>query len=70
MKTIRIHDMRHTYASLLANSGRSILEISRILGHSTVKISERYSHLSTATLQDAANSASIIINKAMGGTTT
>lgn len=70
MKTIRIHDMRHTYASLLANSGRTILEISRILGHSTVKVSERYSHLSTATLQDAANSASVMINAAMGGTTT
>lgn len=68
MEKIRIHDMRHTYASLLANSGRSILEISRILGHSTVKVTERYSHLSTATLQDAANSASVMINKAMGGT--
>ena len=66
MRTIRIHDLRHTYASLLANSGRSILEISRILGHSSVKVSERYSHLSTATLQAAANSASVIINAAMG----
>ena len=66
MSTIRIHDLRHTYASLLANSGRSILEISRILGHSSVKVSERNSHLSTATLQEAANSASIKINAAMG----
>ncbi|MDO9051950.1 MAG: tyrosine-type recombinase/integrase [Methylotenera sp.] len=66
LKTLRIHDLRHTYASLLANSGRSILEISRILGHSSVKVSERYSHLSTATLQEAANSASIKINAAMG----
>lgn len=65
MRSIRIHDMRHTYASLLANSGRTILEISRVLGHSSVKVSERYSHLSTATLQDAANSASILINAAM-----
>jgi len=66
LKTLRIHDLRHTYASLLANSGRSILEISRILGHSSVKVSERYSHLNTATLQAAANSASIKINAAMG----
>ena len=66
MRMIRIHDMRHTHASLLANSGRSILEISRILGHSSVKVSERYTHLSTSTLQEASNSASIIINKAMG----
>ena len=66
LKKLRIHDLRHTYASLLANSGRSILEISRILGHSSVRVSERYSHLSTATLQDAANSASIKISAAMG----
>jgi integrase len=70
MRSIRIHDLRHTYASLLANNGRTILEISRILGHSSVKVSERYSHLSTATLQDAANSASVMINAAMGGTAT
>lgn len=62
MRMIRIHDFRHTFASLLANSGRTILEISRVLGHSSVKVSERYSHLSTATLQEAANSASIKIN--------
>lgn len=67
LKTLRIHDLRHTYASLLANSGRSILEISRILGHSSVRVSERYSHLNTATLQYAANSASIKIKAAMSG---
>ena len=66
MRKIRIHDFRHNYASLMANSGRSILEISRVLGHSSVRVSERYSHLNTATLQEAANSASIKINAAMG----
>lgn len=67
MRHIRIHDFRHSFASLLSNSGHTILEISRILGHSSVKVSERYSHLSTATLQNAANSASVIINAAMRG---
>lgn len=66
MRKIRIHDMRHTHASLMVNSGRTILEVSRILGHSSVKVTERYTHLSTSTLQDASNSASIIISKAMG----
>lgn len=43
---IRIHDFRHSHASLLANSGINIQEIARRLGHSNVQITwERYSHL-------------------------
>lgn len=64
---LRIHDLRHQYASFLVNSGRTLYEVQQILGHSTSKVTERYSHLSSATLQAAANSASIMINAAMGG---
>jgi integrase len=64
---LRIHDMRHQYASFLVNSGRTLYEVQQILGHSTSKVTERYSHLSSATLQAAANSASVMINKAMVG---
>lgn len=43
---IRIHDFRHTHASLLINEGVNIMEISRRLGHSSVKETlETYSHL-------------------------
>ena len=69
-ESIRINDFRDTFATLLANSGRSILEISRVLGHSSVKFSEHYSNLSVATLKEAAKSASVMINLAMGGTST
>jgi integrase len=55
---LRLHDLRHTYASMLVNDGVPIYTVSAILGHSTVKLTERYSHLSTKTLQEAANSAS------------
>ena len=65
---LRIHDLRHQYASFLVNSGRTLYEVQQILGHSTSKVTERYSHLSSATLQAAANSASVMINAAMGGT--
>lgn len=61
---LRIHDLRHQYASFLVNSGRTIYEVQQILGHSDPKVTQRYSHLSTKTLQDAANSASIIIKRA------
>jgi site-specific recombinase XerD len=40
-------------------------EAQQILGHSNPKVTQRYSHLSTATLQDAADSAADRINGAM-----
>ena len=44
--SIRIHDFRHSHASLLANEGINIQEIARRLGHSDVKMTwNTYSHL-------------------------
>lgn len=43
---IRIHDYRHSHASLLANEGINIQEIARRLGHSNVQVTwQRYAHL-------------------------
>jgi integrase len=62
---LRIHDLRHQYASFLVNAGRSLYEVQQILGHSDPKVTQRYAHLSTKSLQDAANSASIMIQRGM-----
>jgi len=59
---LRIHDLRHQYASFLVNSGRTLYEVQSILGHSDAKVTQRYAHLSSKSLQEAANSASVIIN--------
>jgi integrase len=61
---LRIHDLRHQYASFLVNSGRTLYEVQSILGHSDAKVTQRYAHLSSKSLQEAANSASVIINGA------
>lgn len=46
VKKIRIHDFRHSHASLLANNGINIQEIARRLGHSNIEITWNiYSHL-------------------------
>lgn len=46
LKDIRIHDFRHSHASLLANEGINIQEIARRLGHSKIEITwNTYSHL-------------------------
>ena len=43
---IRFHDLRHSTASYLAMNGASLLEIADILGHKTLQMVKRYSHLS------------------------
>ena len=58
---LRLHDLRHQFASFLVNNGRTLYEVQKILGHSDAKVTERYAHLSLSTLQDAANSASMAI---------
>jgi integrase len=55
---VKIHSLRHTMASNLVNSGRSLYEVQRILGHTQIKTTQRYAHLSQDTLLDAVNAAS------------
>lgn len=47
---VRIHDLRHTFASLLINRGASIYEVQTLLGHHHVSMTERYAHLMPSTL--------------------
>ena len=54
---VRMHDLRHSFASFLVNAGRSLYEVQKILGHSQLTTTQRYAHLSQATLLDATNAA-------------
>lgn len=60
---LRIHDLRHSFASLLVSGGRSLYEVQQILGHSDPKVTMRYAHLSAKALQEAASSASVFVPK-------
>jgi integrase/recombinase XerD len=45
-KNLRIHDLRHTFAGLFLASGGDIFKLSKILGHSSVAITQQvYAHL-------------------------
>ncbi len=50
---IRFHDLRHTFASLYIKDGRSIYDLQKLLGHSTVVMTENYAHHSKDHLQNA-----------------
>ena len=57
---VRMHDLRHSFASFLINSGRSLYEVQKLLGHHSIQVTERYSHLAPSTLLDAANAADVM----------
>ena len=46
IKNFKWHDLRHCTASYLAMNGASLAEIAEILGHKTLQMVKRYSHLS------------------------
>jgi site-specific recombinase XerD len=53
---VGFHELRHTYASLLAQAGADLLTISKLLGHADTRITSRhYAHLCDKTLANAVN---------------
>lgn len=60
---VRIHDLRHTFASYLVNNGRSIYEVKQVLGHADVSTTQRYAHLDQSVLLDATNTVSYFVEK-------
>ena len=39
---VRLHDLRHSFASFLVNSGRSLYEVQKLLGHGSITVTEAY----------------------------
>ncbi|GAB0119922.1 tyrosine-type recombinase/integrase [Acidisoma sp. 7E03] len=60
--TARIHDLRHTFASVLASSGLSLPVIGALLGHTQAATTARYAHLLDDPLRAAAERAAAVIS--------
>lgn len=50
---LRIHDLRHSFASALVNTGIPLYDVQHLLGHSSIKTTQRYAHLSPDRLQSS-----------------
>jgi len=57
---VRIHDLRHTFASLLVSGGASLEVIGRLLGHSQMQTTQRYAHLMESPLRAGVDSVASI----------
>ena len=63
MEDFHWHDLRHCFASYLAMNGCQLRTIQELLGHSDVRMTVRYSHLSPEHLQNAVNTLDSVISK-------
>ena len=55
LNDMRIHDLRHSFASTLVNNGATLYEVQKLLGHSRSITTERYAHLANHRLKQAAS---------------
>ena len=63
---VRIHDLRHAFASLGAATGDSLLVIGALLGHRSAKTTHRYAHLAEHPVKDAADRISAEMSRMLG----
>jgi len=58
LQDVRMHDLRHSFASFLVNAGHSLYEVQQLLGHADPRTTMRYAHLDQASLLAAAETVS------------
>ena len=64
--SVRIHDLRHTFAAIGAGSSLGLPVIGKLLGHSQPSTTQRYAHLDADPMHKAANLIGVRIAEAMG----
>ena len=67
LSDVRLHDLRHSWASVAAMNGVDMVTIAKLLGHALVETTERYTHLSDRSVADAADRVSNRIGAALAG---
>jgi len=64
LEGVRLHDLRHSFASLLISKGISLYVVQHLLGHTHPRMTQRYAHLASQTLNEAAD----VVGKLLEGT--
>ena len=58
---VRLHDLRHTHASIALREGETVLAIGRLLGHASPETTLKYTHLSDAMTMEAAETVGAVL---------
>lgn len=67
LSDVRLHDLRHTFASVGAGGGASLPMIGALLGHSQPQTTDRYAHLASDPLRAASDAIARQIASSLGG---
>ena len=70
IEDVRIHDLRHSFASNAVAQGMSLPMIGKLLGHTQVQTTARYAHLAADPVKAAATSISSTIFDSLNGSAT
>ena len=64
LSDVRLHDLRHTYASFALRQGESVLAIGRLLGHANPQTTLKYTHLADAMVREAVETVGAVLGGA------
>src|SRR5262249_40368957 len=67
LNDVRIHDLRHSFASMAASGGQSLIVIGKMLGHAQPATTARYAHLADDPVKAASDAVAARIAAAMNG---
>ena len=65
IKDVRIHDLRHTFASFGVNGGQNLAVVGRLLGHRKITTTQRYAHLADEPIRQATDSIGVKLSSAL-----
>jgi integrase len=69
IEDVRLHDLRHSFASVAVAGGDSLYLVGKVLGHRQSRTTERYAHLADDSLRAVADRTASVIAAAMSGGT-
>jgi integrase len=63
LSDVRLHDLRHSFASFLANRGERMYDVQKLLGHTNLRSTQRYAHLAPDRLSQSAEVMASILDE-------
>ena len=67
LENLRLHDLRHSFASLAVGGGASLYDVQTLLGHGSHNMTQRYAHLADERLRHVSNGVADAVAQALDG---